>query len=453
MQRMILQSPATNLAAAKPTSSGYWTTSEPHQPSSSLADEVVINLDGSSKETIYSFNNDRLLVGFPHKIEPSLALQMRWKDEIEPQLCHDVEAFQRRTKPVVRRGRVLTPRLSVELRMSGHVKIGDSQVTLVPTIWFLYDDKRWEKDTRRFVGELEWLSGEGFGTPEIQKGCPRFTKLQIPVERLHLSALKYAGIPLPGGGELYIHVEEPQSSTACGLLCCTTFVQDGEVSAQHVSRIGGLMNLDERTAAVTTAHGFLEEISSRTYQRYLGDNTEPDEEPLSDDEEPPGPQKLEQCIGRIDSGTVDSMSWFQLSPTSIQETCFFGVDGSNIDQLLLRTLQHLEKASNAWGKNKLPATELSTDSRAAQSSDFSFLSLSDKGNLYNCYQSVEDKFVTRDKVVYRLAEPREMSAGLVYLLLRPGEASRGVLLPGTMLFSPYRDALQTYKVVLDRPLG
>lgn len=188
---------AVGPAAADPASSDDFTISEKHQQSDPQADEVVLNLGLSSKELVYEAKKSGLLVGFPHKVEPSMQLQTRWNEEIEPRLWLDVEAFKKRTKPVVRRGRVMFSGLSVELRMSGRVNVGGTQVTLVPTVWFLYDDKRWERDIRRFVADLEWLSAEGLGTPEVQKGAPRLSTLRISADHLQLSTSAHNRVPLP----------------------------------------------------------------------------------------------------------------------------------------------------------------------------------------------------------------------------------------------------------------
>lgn len=448
-------STVTEPAAAEPANCSDSTTNEQRYQSVSKADKVVVILGPSSKDLAYDFNKSGLLVGFPQKIQPSVALQARWNDEIEPRLWHDVEAFKRTTKPVVKRGRVMFPGLSVELRMSGHASVGGSQVTLEPTVWFLYDDKKWERYTRRFVADLEWLSAEGFGAPEVQKGGPRLSMLEIPADHLQLFASEYSGISLPGGGELYVHAEEPQYNTACGILCCATFTQNGVVSTQYVSRIGGLLNLDARTAAITTAHGLVQEIFSE-FNLYDIDNTidsEEDEPRSDDDEEPPEQHSWEHRIGRIDSGVLETVSWLQIPPTSIQETCFFNTSGSNIQEILQRIQAQLEEEKSV-ALERLPCvTTLSADDRDSQAGDFSFLGLDCRKALCNSYQSEGEKDATKDTVVYRIAEAGEVDGGRVDLLLRPEKASKAVLLPGTILFGTNGVTLHARKISLDTPLG
>lgn len=445
---------AVGPAAADPANSDDFTTSEQHQQSDPQADKVVLNLGPSSKELVYEAKKSGLLVGFPHKVEPSMQLQTRWNEEIEPRLWLDVEAFKKRTKPVVRRGRVMFPALSVELRMSGHVNVDGRQVTLVPTVWFLYDDKRWERDIRRFVTDLEWLSSEGFGTPEVQKGAPRLSTLRISADHLQLSTSAHNRIPLPGGDDLYIHVEEPQIGTACGLLCCATFVQNGEVRTQYLSRIGGLLRLDATSSAITTAHGLVEEISSRVGLCDIGDTTNSDEETYSDDdEEPPEQNDSEQCIGEIDLGVLDTMSWLQIPPTSIEETCFFRAHGLSMDELLARIKeQHEEEKSIALGKKPWETTR-SADHQSCPTGDFSLLDLDDWEGLRNCYQSVGDSPTETKRLVHMIAQPGEVDGGRVNLLLRPEKVSQAILLPGTILFGTNGVTLHARKVVLDRPLG
>lgn len=446
-------SAATEPLTAEPARSTDSTTIGQRQQSNEQADTVVLNLGPSSKELVYEFNKSGILVGFPHKIEPSVTLQTRWNDEIEPRLWHDVEAFKRRTKPVVRRGRVVFPGLSVELRMSGRVGVGASQVTLVPTVWFLYDNRKWERDTRRFVADLEWLSGEGFGAPEVHKGAPRLSTLHIPAKHLQLSASAYDSISLPGGDELYIHVEEPQHGTACGLLCCATFVHSGDVSTQYLSRIGGLLNLDARTAAITTAHGFVEEIFSRVDLCDIDDMTNSDEQPQSDDEEPPEPHSSVNNIGHIDSEALETMSWVQLPPTSIQETCFFRTQGSSMEEILSGIKdQHSYERSIVLGEKPWP-TARSGHHRGSQTGDFSVLGLDDRNGLYNYYQCAGDSTTLEKKMVYKIAEPGEVDGGRATLLLRPEKSSQAVLLPGTILFATNGVTLHAHKIILERPLG
>lgn len=169
----------------------------------------------------------------------------------------DVQGFQNRYKRK-RNGCVQTPPVDIDCRISGYAIADGKQVVLSPRIWFLYDEKRWEKKIHKFVEELEWLPGEGFGSPEVRRGCPRLASLQVPLEALRLSSQQ--GYSIARDVELFVYFEEPKVDAACGLLCCATFMRNRVVESQYISRIGGLMSLDGRVSAVTTAHWFLEHI-------------------------------------------------------------------------------------------------------------------------------------------------------------------------------------------------
>lgn len=444
---------ATESASRESASSADSMTTEQGQRSDAEPEIVVLDLGHSSKEKVYSFKHSGLLVGLPHKVKPSVVLQTRWDREIEPRLFNDVEAFNMRERPVGRTGRRVCPGLSVELRMSGRVKLGGSQVTLVPTVWFLYNDKRFEKATRAFVTGLEWLPEEGFDAHEIQLGGPRFSALEIPADQLHLSNSAHDSISLPGGVGFFMHIEEPKYGTACGLLCCATFVRDGEVVSQHLSRIGGIMSLDTRTAAITTAHGFVEEMVSKIGLWDIQDDNDSDEESQPDDEEATEEHKPERWIGRIDSAILETASWFQLPPESIQETCFFRTNGSSMEQLLLNIMeQHSDEIPVGLGNNS-SAKARSQDSRGCPTGDFSFLGLHDRNGLYNYYRSVDDHATAKAEFIYRVAELGEVDGGPVDLLLRPENASRAILVPGTILIGTNRATLHARKIVLDDPLG
>lgn len=441
-------------------------------------EQVVLDLDDGAKEFIYSFKNVYgLFLGVQTKVRPPPTRWKQWKDEVEGRLWIDVQGFQNRFKRV-KNGCVQVPGVAIDCRMSGHVSADGKQVILSPTIWILYDHKRWEKKIHKFVEELEWLPGEGFGKPEVHKGCPRFANLDISVESLRLEWQE--GFSLPGDVELFIHVEEPTSTTACGLLCCATFMKNGLVKSQYVSRIGGMMNLDETTSAITTAHGFMEDVlqqmksHSGSWESHSqddcseqmsksadsdiawsdSDSTTSDEEDEIDDDDGVGQTctPAGKLIGALDPETLAAISWVQLPPSSVRETCFLGTSGRTIEDCIQESnsLDIRSKEARICWKNIL-----TTFPRGPTAGDFSFLSLPYLHKLCNYYDRKDQRIDPKKGAITRFAKPEELTGGQVSLLLRPDNSARGTLLPAgnEIFFSLYGALIRASKIVMDAPLG
>lgn len=448
---------------------------------SSEDQRTVIDLNRESKELIYPFKNvSGLFVGFDHKVKPPSARWEHWKENVEGRLWLDVQGFQNRYKRK-RNGRVQTPGVGIECRMSGYATADGKQVILSPTIWFLYDDKQWERKLRKFVEKLEWLPGEGFGRPEVHRGCPRFANLHVPLEALRLSPQQ--GYPIGGDVELFIHVEETWSLVACGLLFCATFMKNGVVEAQHISRIGGLVSLDGRVSAVTTAHGFLQHIlrqvgteaeswathsdegsteqtsdlasSDESYSDTDGTTSKEKKDDDLDDksEYRIGPGRL---IGALDPKKLATISWAQFPVSSIQETCFLGTIGRNVEDCV-RASKFLGSGEAKWGGSAPGGGDNPRLSTAnSTTGDFSYLDLLSLSKLRNFYWETQRGTQVLDGVpVDRFATPEELTEGPVDLLLRPYRSTRGTLMPAghEILFSLYGAMVRVSKIAIDAPLG
>lgn len=454
----------------------------PNHEGSPEPQQIVFDLNPDSKQFLYPFKNVLgLFVGFDHKVKPSSTQWRHWKDNVEGQLWLDVQGFQNEHKRK-RNGHVQTPGVSIECRMSGYATADGKQVILSPRIWFLYDDKRWEKKLRKFVKELEWLPREGFGTPEIHRGCPRFTNLDLPKGTLRLSHLSsQQGYPIGGDVQLFIHVEETTSILGCGLLFCATFMKNGDMESQRVSRIGGLVGLDERVSAITTAHGFLENIFRRIGteeepRATYGDGDSPEqasdlasnEEACSDtdgtssDEENDAypDDKSGYCLGSenltgaLDSETLGAISWAQLPVSSIQETCFLGTSGRNVEDYIAIQVNRVFGEKN-W---EIPASDDPglPPANSVAGGDFSFLDLPSLSKLRNSYtESRPEKHGLDEVPVYRFATPEELTEGPVALLLRPDSSAQGTLMPAghEIFFSLHGAMIRVSKIAIDAPLG
>lgn len=441
------------------------------------AERVVLDLRRNTKEYMYPFKNaPGLFVGLCHKFKPPSYQWTHWQREVEPRLWLDVQYFQKRHKRV-KNGCVETPEVAIEFRMSGYASADGNQVTLKPRIWILYDHKRWEKKILKFVEELEWLTGEGFGKPEVHRGCPRLASLDISLETLQISSQE--GYSLAEDVELFVHVEDPISTSACGLLCCATFMKNGDVQSQHVSRLGGLMSLDEKISSITTAHGFLKEIFQRSRSNFeswetlsedcctekmstsdssLGSCS--DSDGMESDEDIEGSQDIrnpicatfDQSIGIVDSETLAAISWVQLPIWSIRETSFLGASGRTMQDCIqaIKTMNSQDKFSKTCGSKR---PQLLSTSPAAR--DFCFVPQSEAKRLHNHYEMEGPKSSPKKMVVSRFAKPEELSGGLVSLLLRPGTSTRGVLLPpgDGIFFGLYGVLIRVSKIVIDAPLG
>lgn len=420
-----------------------------------------------------------LFVGLEDKVKLPERLLQQWNSHVESRLWLDIEQFESRHKRV-KHGRVDTPSLAVELRMSGYAS-GD-HVALAPRIWFLYDHKRWEKKVRKFVQDLEWLSGEGFEPPEIHKGSPIFSTLAIPVDDLQID--QQNAIQITKELALYVHVENARSATACGLLCCATFLRNGKVQSQRISRIGGLASLDGRSLQVTTAHGLLEDLNrevppdaSERRQSISGEawNMDPgndissadsmgsasdfETDTSSDEDEAP----WVATIGEVEPDIQDAITWVGLPSSAIQQTCFARMFGATIRECLqARDLQlsRLTSQSRNQSHRSPPSSDMPVHSKTAEKSgehdakgDFTFLDVVTGSQLHNYYDGDNSGSIVDQTVVYRIARAEELNPGPVDLLIHPGKSARGIAISQAVSFSRYGVRFLVHKIFINATLG
>ncbi|KAK1530443.1 uncharacterized protein CCOS01_05546 [Colletotrichum costaricense] len=155
-----------------------------------------------------------------------------------------------------------------ELRMSGHQhNFFSGMVTVSPCVWILCGSKSCRNKVRRLMRHR--LLPEIFMKQaiEIHEMAPRFSAIHavVPLPQIISDIEQHVGIVYAGGTILY-HMESPIDSyrpqSACGLLCCATFIKDGRIVDQRISRIGGLLSTNDtdprRPIAITTSHGLLD---------------------------------------------------------------------------------------------------------------------------------------------------------------------------------------------------
>ncbi|UQC85489.1 uncharacterized protein CLUP02_10987 [Colletotrichum lupini] len=155
-----------------------------------------------------------------------------------------------------------------QLWMSGKPNKTDL-VTISPCIWILCGSNSCCKKVRRRMKDLELPELFTRQPIQIRERAPELfaAKAIVPLPQLRYDVERNAGISHHGGTILY-HMEAPTDAhgdqPACGLLCCVTFIKNGKIVDQRISRIGGLLTDGtehaRRPIAITTSHGLLNSL-------------------------------------------------------------------------------------------------------------------------------------------------------------------------------------------------
>ncbi|KAK1700655.1 hypothetical protein BDP55DRAFT_643760 [Colletotrichum godetiae] len=154
-----------------------------------------------------------------------------------------------------------------ELRMSGHQhKFFSDLVTVSPCVWILCGSKSCRNKVRRLMRHRQLPELFMNQAVEIHERAPRFSAIQaiVPLPQLLSDIERHTGV-VHGNGTILYHMESPRevfkAQSACGLLCCATFIKNGKIVDQRISRIGGLLSDStkdpRRPIAITTSHGLL----------------------------------------------------------------------------------------------------------------------------------------------------------------------------------------------------
>ncbi|RFN54352.1 hypothetical protein FIE12Z_1478 [Fusarium flagelliforme] len=415
---------------------------EPHGDSTQL-NNGTHEYSVPSPEFMYQFRgHSDLYVGWEDKVRPDQIYIDRWEHKVLPRLWTDIREFEkkmRRSSRIVR-GR---PGLSIspELRMSGRVE-ASHKVKLLPRIWILYGHERWRRSVLKFVSELEWLSLEGFGEVEVHLGSVKLSALESSSALPGLDFNEDHMYCLDDQTTLYLHVEQPQGDSACGLVCCATVFRGGAIMSQRLSRIGGILRVNNELFGVTTAHGMLEWFVDALLDSETDAEISDDESldyPLPSDDEDEGVPSTQFRImdtaieNAIDINRVRQWSRVSVGLTSFLQTSYYCLPGMN--PMIQQT--GLEDA-----RDHIASRE------AALCSDFSLWGLQHAEELHNSY-TTKDGQMTVDA----LASGQDAPEGPVQLLLGIAGISQGFLLPGTMFFLVHGTQFKTRKIRTTKPLG
>jgi hypothetical protein len=163
---------------------------------------------------------------------------------------------EKKKKREMRKNRIaLTEQaFTLELRLSGRVVTNKQDIELRPTIWAICASRFYKTLVEEALAQcqLSWIADEPI---EIVLGLT-FNKQRERVSGLDLSK----GFHFAQSYRVHLHIEEPgEESSACGLVTCATITKDRDIVDQCISRLGGLIQLnDETVCASSTAHGVLD---------------------------------------------------------------------------------------------------------------------------------------------------------------------------------------------------
>ncbi|KAF3808933.1 hypothetical protein GCG54_00011125, partial [Colletotrichum gloeosporioides] len=251
-----------------------------HAPRQDFGDFGVIA--STTNPFVWKFPNTKVWIGSETLFPIPEEVQTLWA-RIKGGLLVTLEAVEgemmreQSQEASLRKRHVQRRRFMTELRMSGccqkHETGKDRKVTLYPCVWILCGSK-WCRDKIRKVTErLELPQNLSSQRIEVHEGGPTFnaSEVNIPRSQLDNDRALVSGVAHSGGTILH-HIEvapKQECRSICGMLCCTTFVKDGNVIDQHVSRIGGVLTesffgLDYKIwpLALTTAHGIFDLLLS-----------------------------------------------------------------------------------------------------------------------------------------------------------------------------------------------
>ncbi|EQB47745.1 hypothetical protein CGLO_13084 [Colletotrichum gloeosporioides Cg-14] len=251
-----------------------------HAPRQDFGDFGVVA--STTNPFVWKFPNTKVWIGSETLFPIPEEVQTLWA-RIKGGLLVTLEAVEgemmreQSQEASLRKRHVQRRRFMTELRMSGccqkHETGKDRKVTLYPCVWILCGSK-WCRDKIRKVTErLELPQNLSSQRIEVLEGGPTFnaSEVNIPRSQLDNDRALVPGVAHSGGTILH-HIEvapKQECRSICGMLCCTTFVKDGNVIDQHVSRIGGVLTesffgLDYKIwpLALTTAHGIFDLLLS-----------------------------------------------------------------------------------------------------------------------------------------------------------------------------------------------
>ncbi|KAI0439860.1 hypothetical protein F4803DRAFT_529496 [Xylaria telfairii] len=182
--------------------------------------------------------------------------------QLHKDLDNHIQNFctEKRNKRVMKtRGIRLTDQaFSIELRLSGNLHANNEDIELRPTVWIICASEFCKELVSDALSQpqLEWVEEN----PTEVVGGLTFLKRREQVDNLDLSG----GICFMDSYRLHLHTEEAgEDNSACGLVTCATLTKNGHVIDQCISRLGGLILLNnENVCGSSTAHGILDMLMS-----------------------------------------------------------------------------------------------------------------------------------------------------------------------------------------------
>ncbi|VUC36510.1 unnamed protein product [Clonostachys rosea] len=389
--------------------------------------------------------------GKPWEVRVPDILERKWSEAggIKERLDLDLEPtrIQLTRKASKRKCRRSEREFNAELRMSGVLDpLQPHTITLLPHVWIFCGSEWAMKVIEKALRSISWIEGFLNRPVEFCIGGIELCALEtmIPLEQLQRYAasnhtLKY------GGGDVLFHIAKLHpafnSPSACGWLCCATYLKNNTVRSQRISRIGGVLTsdiLDEHSkhhinTILTVAHGLFDEEEDdldedySSYSDSLPSDSESDSEDSYDSEESemvePFPEPAPR-LGSLDPSQVVSQ-WIPFD-----EVC--GI--------------------NCFGKivqNDRPPTDSSTNR-----SDYALLRSNTLQHLDNTYTAPRPAQGAGGLETITACSPNsEMRDGRVCILLGLGQVEEAWLLPGFQTMSLEGGQVTVRKLQLRRPMA
>ncbi|KAF6816123.1 hypothetical protein CSOJ01_03186 [Colletotrichum sojae] len=349
-------------------------------------------------------------------------------NEVERQMFAD----QCRHRRLRKQGRQLT-KFMLEFRISGRPNRRASRsVDLSPCLWILCGSEWCQKRISDVAKALEVPVTLSTQPIEVHYPLPILCsrKVTIPLSRLPYDAVQHTGVAHMGGTILY-HIEDrallPEESI-CGMLCCATFLRNGVIVEQQISRIGGILSSflirgEEEMPTIspivmTTSHGIFDHVWLENALRDTrgGDETETDSA-SSDSEPEDAPMAPDQGLLLGARVLSDTLSW-----TPLEDLVGLNYLGA--------TLSNLRPPGTA----SIPA-------------DYALLSSAS----LNDNEKTRSQFQVAD--ITNFVPNEQLTEGPVSLIIGHDEISEASLIPGYVRLPVETAELKVRKIKIAAPLG
>ncbi|CAH0051917.1 unnamed protein product [Clonostachys solani] len=389
--------------------------------------------------------------GKPWEVRVPEILETKWSEAggIKERLDLDLEPtrIQLTRKASKRKCRRSEREFNAELRMSGAVDPRHPHtVTLFPHVWIFCGSEWALKVIEKALRSISWIEGFLNRPVEFCIGGIELCGLEtvIPLEELQKYAVPSSSLRCSGGDVLFHFAKlRPRftSLSACGWLCCATYLKDNTVRNQRLSRIGGILTsgiLDEchkhhLGTILTVAHGLLDEEEDdldevySSYNDSLPSDSESDSEDSYDSEESEMMEPLPGSSPRL--GQLDP-SEIVLQWISFDEVC--GI--------------------NCFGKivqNEQPPRDSPTNR-----SDYALLRSHTLQHLHNTYTTSSTAQEAGSwEAITSYSSNSEMKDGRVCIILGLGQVEEAWLLPGSQPMRLEGGQVTVRKLQLRLPLA